>query len=273
MARVCLLILLCACARSGAPSPDSPAPGGALLLFAPNASPPNGTRLVLTNATEPPLPQDLVALSGTYALEPRGAALTSEFEVGIPYSGENAELYASDGGAWSRVDSIANDGLLRARLRSVIFLVAARTRPLVWHEVEAPRGGLSSFAFVGHTIYAVSAGLGPMVSVDGGETFRPLDKAEHAPKSADTAFGRWDPDHAFALPHGGTICAFAAAGSRLFAALDDGTVRFTEDQGATWQDYSGGLPLGPQTRATALASDGANVFASIAGRTFKARAR
>lgn len=273
-ASVCLLLLAASCSRSPVPRSALQGPGGAVLIFPPDAAPPRGTRLVLADGDEPQLPHDLVALSGTYALEPRGAALTSEVEVGIPFSGPEADLYASDGGAWARVDSVALQGLLRARLHQVIFLVAARTRPLVWHEVEAPRGGLSSFAFAGRYIYAVSVSQGPVVSSDGGESWRPLGREETLPqKPREARYGGWDPDRAFAAPRGGTICAFAAAGDRLFAALDDGTVRFSEDQGGTWHDFSGGLPAGPSLRATALASDGSTVFASIAGRTFKAHAR
>ncbi|MBS2022620.1 MAG: exo-alpha-sialidase [Deltaproteobacteria bacterium] len=248
--------------------PGVGAPGGARISSVANRPLPEGTRLVEEARIEPALPHDLLALSPSYRVEQRAAIQGLDLEVVLPTYEAGAEIYASNGEAWSRVATVASGGALRGALRDAHAVIVARTRPLVWHEVTAPAGGRTSFAFTGRRIFAVSTTLGPVVSTDQGETWAPVSKNDSLPRQVGvTPVIREAPEGS----SGAQIMALASGGERLFAALDDGTVRFSEDQGASWHDYSGGLPTGAGG-LTVLAANGSVVFASRGGRTFKARA-
>lgn len=268
------LILMTACLSAADPSGLAiDGPGGAQVFLPVGQSLPKGARLVLSSGAEPPLPRDLVARSSPFTLEPRGAFEGLDLIVSIPTDALSAELYISDGATWARVSSQVSGGLLRATVRSTSHLVVASTRAMVWHEVRAPRGGLSSFVFSGHRIYAMSSAQGAVVSDDEGETWVALAAEEKPPLLEASALPRLDPARTAALgPFGrrGEISALAGAGARLYVALEDGSVRFSDDAGGTWRDYSGGLPADPGPPV--LASDGSTLFASMGGRTYKARA-
>ncbi len=259
-------VCLSGCANQSRPGVG--APGGARISSAANRPLPEGTRLVQEARIEPALPHDLLALSPSYTVEPRAAVQGLDLEVDIPTNEAGAEIYVSNGEAWARVATVASGGALRGLLRDAHAFIVARTRPLVWHEVTAPAGGLTSFAFTGTRIFAVSATLGPVVSTDQGETWTQVSKGEALPRQVSVSPAIHDTGE---TSGNAQIMAIASGGERLFAALDDGTVRFSEDQGASWHDYSGGLPTGAGG-LTVLAANGSVVFASRGGRTFKARA-
>lgn len=269
------LILTTSCAVPDASGPALDGPGGARLVLPAGQSLPGDARFVLSNGTQPPLPRELVALSSCYTVEPQRVLAGLDLQVTIPSDAPGAELYASDGESWARVASTVSGGLLRATVRSASHLLVASQRPQVWHEVAAPRGSLESFAVSGRRLLATSSAVGPVVSDDEGETWvpRPAEAAPARPEPSPLA--KLTPDRAAALgdqTKSWAVYALATEPGRLIATLDDGSVRFSDDAGATWRDYSGGLPAQAGGHDTVLGSDGSRLFVSRGGRTFVARA-
>lgn len=269
-----VLILSTSCLSAVDPTgPALEGPGGAKLFLPVGESMPAGARLVLSSGAEPPLPRDLIARSSSFTIEPPGVLDRLELRISIPADSPLAELYVSEGDGWSRVSSTISSGTLRATVRSASHLIVANTRTMAWHEVRAPRGGLSSFVFSDHRIFAMSSAQGAVVSDDEGETWRPLDARQPAPQQKAASLSRHEGDHHASpgpLERSGELYVLGGGGGRLYSALSDGSVRYSDDGGATWHDYSGGLPA--ESGPPLLASDGSRLFASIGGRTFKARA-
>jgi hypothetical protein len=272
---VALLLMSSCISGADLTGPVLDGPGGAQLALPAGQTLPKGTRLVASLGTEPRLPRDLMARSISWTIEPYRALAGFELLVSIPISTPGAELYVSDGDGWARVSSTVSQGLLRATVHTSGHLVVASLRPMVWHEVDAPRGGLTSFVFSGARIYASDSAQATLVSVDEGESWTALSAGEARPATGAGSLSKLDPERADSLGvlvRHGALYGHAATSGRLFAILDDGSVRYSDDAGASWTDFSGGLPSDIDPRNTVLASDGVRLFASTGGRTFKARA-